>query len=176
MKASLKKYWNLYLSLILLVLGMFYYARAYAYEPYIYECEGNIYVFEHPLAIKNIQMYQNSHQQLALNYKNCKSNAQKVKFHKENGDSCYNDAKEKCWWLPNVSDRDKARYCFTNIGVLCSPGKSKSKLIIALVTTLIQYGLDCSSEWHYINNKLYCSQYHYEMMEFHQNLIKQEYP
>lgn len=38
----------------------------------------------------------------ALTYEECKTSAQKVQFHKENGDRCYADAKERCWWLPIV--------------------------------------------------------------------------
>lgn len=65
-----------------------------------------------------------------------------------------------------------ATNCFTNIGALLAPADPRSRIITALITTLVQYGLDCSEEWHYINNKLYWSQYHYEMMEFHQMLVK----
>ncbi|CDZ81584.1 hypothetical protein BN1013_02120 [Candidatus Rubidus massiliensis] len=53
MKESFKKYWNLYLAFILLILGMFFYGRSYGFEPYAYNYEGKVYFFEHPLAIQN---------------------------------------------------------------------------------------------------------------------------
>jgi hypothetical protein len=166
-----KKYWQLIIMTILFILGMFYYTRAYGQE-FTYEYQGKIYTFEHPVAIKRIQMYD----KCRIAYESCRTNAQFRQFHQENGDRCFKDAKEKCWWLPDVSDRDKAKFCFTNIGIVACPGDPKSKLIIALVTSLIQYGINCTDEWHYINNKLYWSQYHYEMMEFYDDLIRHGYP
>lgn len=179
MKKLFDRYWIYFLAFIFLILGLFYYSKAYSSEFYACEYEDKVYVFEHPLAIQHMNMCLNMHHHMsrcrALAYDDCKTNAQKVQFHKENGERCYKDAKDRCWWLPNISERDKARYCFTTFGVLASPGEPKSKIIIAVISALIQYGLDCSDEWHYINNKLYWSQYHFEMMEFHQDLIKRGY-
>lgn len=178
---SFKKYWIYYLAFLFLALGMFYYRKAYADDYFAYDSKGEVYCFQHPLAIKHMNMHLDrpnidmSHCH-ALVLENCKTNAQKVQFYKENGERCYADAKERCWWLPYIPERDKARYCFTTFGVLACPGEPRSKIIIAVVTALIQYGLDCSDEWHYINNKLYWSQYHFELMEFHQNLINHGYP
>ncbi len=173
MKKIFKQYWIYFLSFIFLILGLFYYSKAYGFEYYAYEHEGKAYVFEHPLAIQHMHTYLNHHMThyRVLAYDECKTSAQKVQFHKENGERCYKDAKERCWWLANISDRDKARYCFTTFGILAAPGEPRSKSIIAVISALIQYGLDCSDEWHYINTKLYWSQYHFEMMEFHQDLI-----
>ena len=168
MNKHFDKYVCLYLAIILFILGMFFYSRAYACEADLCEYNHRIYALQHPVAIKHVKMLE----VIRIAYDNCKTNADKVQFHKENGDRCLNDAKNKCWWLPDLDDREKARYCFTNIGVLVCPGDPKSKLIISIVTTLIQYGLDCSEQWHYINNKLYWAQYHYEMMEFYEDLIK----
>lgn len=87
---------------------MFYYSKAYAYDHFAYDCEGNAYCFEHPLAIKHMDMYLNTNQYpnvhhfRALSLDNCKTNAQKVQFYKENGERCYADAKERCWWLPHI--------------------------------------------------------------------------
>lgn len=163
----INKYWQLILIIFLYILGMFYYTRVDALE-FTYEHQGQFYSIDHPLAINQIEIYY----RCAIAYHDCKNNAQFRQFHQENGDRCYKDAKERSWWLPDISDREKARYCFTNIGVIACPGDPKSKIIIALVTSLIQYGIDCTEEWHYINDKLYWSQYHYDMMEFYNNLIK----
>ena len=184
MKDFLKKYLILILAFFFLVMGLFYYGRSFADDHYAYDNKGELYYFQHPLAIKHMDIYLkvsnstqlNKHNARALNYDDCKTNADKVRFHKENGERCYDDAKERCWWLPYIEDRKKARYCFTSLGILASPGDPKSKIIISVISALIQYGIDANDEWNYIDNKLYWSQYHFEMMEFHEHLIRQGYP
>ncbi len=189
MNESFKKNWIYLLAFFFLVMGLFYYGRSFAQDHYSYDKKGEIYFFEHPLAIKHMDihledymedLYSNTHtikySPRSLTYDECKTNADKVQFHKENGYRCYDDAKERSWWLPYIEDRAKARYCFTSLGILASPGDPKSKIIITVITALIQYGIDSSDEWSYIDNKLYWSQYHFEMMEFHEHLIRQGYP
>ncbi len=184
MKESLKKNWIYLLALFFLVMGLFYYGRSFADDHYAYDNKGEVYFFQHPLALKSMDIYikysssinPNAHNSRSLAYDDCKTNADKVQFHKENGHRCYDDAKERCWWLPYIEDRSKARYCFTSLGILASPGDPKSKIIITVISALIQYGIDANEEWSYIDNKLYWSQYHFEMMEFYEHLIKQGYP
>jgi hypothetical protein len=176
MKECFKKYWTFYVAFFFLVLGLFYYGKAYGDDHFAYDHKGNIYVFQHPLAIKHMDDYFKNLNCRALEYDDCHTNAQKVQFHKENGERCYEDAKERCWWLPYIPERDKARYCFTAFGAMAAPAEPRSKVIVTIITLLIQYGLDCTEEWHYINNKLYWSRYHFEMMEFHQDLVKHGYP
>ncbi len=146
-----------FLAIVFLILGIFFFSRAYGYE--------NIH------AIEKIQL----HFYKGLDYEQCSTFEQKRQFHKENAERCLNDAKECCWWLPNLSHRKKAQYCFTNTGILLIPGDPKVKVITALVNTLIQYGLDCCDEWHYINNKLYWAQYHTEMYDFYTDLVSHGY-
>jgi len=114
----------------------------------------SLYGFECTLSKKDRQYYQ-----------------EKIKFHRDNGDRTYRDAKNKCWWLPDLSDREKAKYCFSTAVALIAPNDPKSKLIGATLTLLLQYGLDCMDEWNYIQNKLHWSEYHYEMMEFYQEVL-----
>lgn len=202
MQNYIKKYWHIYISFLLFFLGMYYLSKAYGNESYIYEYKGNYYSIDHPEALEEIKNHfkmQNTVDIIAKNNKNqpkksvdniskknnkksnncydeCKTNAEKARFHKSNAERTFNDAKEKCWYLPNISDREKARYCLSNIGALLSNSTPQSKIIAIIVTTLMQYGIDCCDEWNFINNKLYWSQYHYEMMEFHLDLIKKGYP
>ena len=155
------------------------YSKIYAYDHFAYDHDGNPYYFQHPLAIKHMDMYFNTeHHKIsyfrALTLANCKTNAQKVQFYEENGKRCYEDAKERCWWLPSNSEREKAYYNL--LDVLASPGEPRSKIIISIINALAQYCLDCSEEWRYINTKLHWSQYYFEMMEFHQTLIDHGYP
>lgn len=197
-----KNFWYIYIAIGLYILGMHYYSKAYGCENYAYEYKGSYYTIDHPKALKQIDTHfkmMNTLDAISKNnkkqplkpvdnsprkntkksnncYDECTTNAEKARFHKTNAERTFNDAKDKCWYLPKLSERDKARYCFTNIGAIISNTTPQSKIVVCLVTSLIQYGIDCSDEWNYINNKLYWSQYHYEMMEFHLDLIKNGYP
>jgi len=154
MKQALKKYWHYYLAALLFALGLYYHGRGHAYE--------------NPHTISYIENYYRFH---ALKLEDCKTYTQKVEFHKENGERCYFDAKQKCWYLPKLKDRRNADYCFSNAGALLYPSDPRSKLIAVIINTLVQYGIDCCDEWEYINNKLYWAQYHHELAEFYQDLI-----
>jgi hypothetical protein len=93
-------------------------------------------------------------------------------FHHFHAVRTFEDAKEKCWYLPRSSDREKARYCFTSVMSTIGASTKKGKLLNALITMLIHYGLDVMDEWDYINDKLYWCQYHYEMCEHYQILLQ----
>ena len=150
---GLKRRWHYYLAALLFVLGIFFLGRAYAYE--------------NPHAIEEIHRFYYSK---ALRLEDCYTFQQKAAFHKENGDRCLEEVKDRCWWLPNMTQRKNAQYCLTNAGALCYPGSSKSKMIAVLINSLVQYGLDCCDEWAFIDNKLYWAQYHYEMYEFYKGI------
>ena len=74
--------------------------------------------------------------------------------------------------LPNLTDRQNARYCFTASIAGITPLPPQSKLIAIILATLAEYGVDCVNEWYYINEKLYWSQYHYEMAEFYEEVLR----
>ena len=141
------------LTFILIILGLFYAIRAYA--------------IENPHALHHINLYYCG----SLAYDHCKTPKQKYDFHKANADRCYEEAKERCWWLPKIDERKKARYCLTSGGAMLAFGDPRSKLMAAFVNALIQYGLDCCDEWEFINNKFYWAEYHYEMMEFYGQML-----
>jgi|ERR1700743_3318372 hypothetical protein len=101
MKENFYKYTVYILIIILGILGIFYTKKAYGSEHHAYNYYGNIYTFEHPVAKKHMDMILDNnnfhnHAFKSLDYDNCKTNAQKVQFHKENGDRCLADAKERC--------------------------------------------------------------------------------
>ena len=93
-------------------------------------------------------------------------------FHVENGVRCYLDAKEKCWWLPEVGDREKARYCFMTAISAVGNATPHYKLVAMVTQLALQYGLDCMSEWEYIQTKLHWSIYHFEMCDHYDALLK----
>jgi len=153
-KEAWGKYWMQYLALVLFAMALLYRSHAFGEE-----INYPISMFMHPRYCMNAE------------YDRCKTYEDKKRFHKENGDRCFNDAKNMCWWMPDMSMRDKSDYAFRNITILGCPGDPRSKLITALLTTLVQYGADCYEEWANINTKLHWAQYHYEMMELYQKII-----
>jgi len=97
---------------------------------------------------------------------------EKIAFHQSNAERTLQDAKNKCWWIPNTDYREKAKYCFTAAVSAVSMGTPQSRIVAGISSMLICYGIDCQEEWHYIKNKLYWSEYHYEMMEFYQDVLR----
>lgn len=96
---------------------------------------------------------------------------EKIKFHLENTESCYKEAKDKCWWLPDLDYRERAKECFNAAMATFGTSDPKSKLVLGVLTLLTQYGIDCCNEWDFIHNKLHWAEYHYELMEFYQSVI-----
>ncbi|MDP1880807.1 MAG: hypothetical protein Q8K60_07695 [Parachlamydiaceae bacterium] len=173
MKQKFLKYVVIILSLFFFIMGMFYIKKAYGMEytclteeDYLYE---EAFSYDPEIILQNIAILQLN----ALCYDDCKTYKEKYQFHKENAERCFNDAKNKCWWIPNIDDREKARYCLINIGALLTAGDLQSKVIATIVATLIQYGVDCCDEWNDIQTKLKWAKYHYEMMEFFDEVMKQ---
>jgi hypothetical protein len=95
----------------------------------------------------------------------------KIEFHDANGKRTYADAKNKCWFLPEVSDRDKARWCFSTFVAGIAAGTPMSKVVAMILNALANYGLNCIDEWEYIQNKLHWSEYHFEMKEWYENVL-----
>lgn len=98
--------------------------------------------------------------------------SEKVAFHQANAERTFNDAKNRCWYLPDKTKRDAAKYCINAIACLLVPGSPAAKLIASLISTLKDVGIDMLDEWNYINNKLYWCKYHYEMVEFYLTVLE----
>jgi len=153
--------WN-YIGIFFFVLGILFLSSSKAEAaPFKPNASIEIETFNHAFFGKNA----------ALTRENKQYYTDKIEFHKSNGERTFKDAKNKCWYLPGLTDRQNARYCFTSAGASLYPGTPQSKLVKVIITTLIQYGVDCISEWEYIDNKLYWAQYHFEMMEFYEEVI-----
>lgn len=83
----------------------------------------------------------------------------------------YNLAKDRSWWLPNISDRDKARHCFTGAVANLATFTPQSKIIAAIAWFMTSYGLACLDEWNYINDNLMQSQAWWESYEFYKSAL-----
>tara|TARA_R110000868_G_scaffold136519_4_gene349516 strand:- start:3042 stop:3551 length:510 start_codon:yes stop_codon:yes gene_type:complete len=94
------------------------------------------------------------------------------KFHEDNGNRCYADAKSRAWYIPTISDRDKAKNCF--VSAISSLGAStpSSRLLCMILSTFTQISLACIDEYNYIEMKLNWAQYHFDMCDHYSNLIR----
>lgn len=96
----------------------------------------------------------------------------KEKFHSTEANRYYIHAKQKMWYLPDLDDREKARYCFTSAVTTAMPGDPRAKIVGVVLQFFLQYGLDCIYEWNYIQNQLYWAAYHFEMADFYFEVLE----
>lgn len=153
-----------YVAVCLLLMGCLYFMQGKA--------EAAMFIPNAEIEIRSMQHLLSPEAKLTPAQK--KYYSDKIKFHAENAVRCYEAAKAKCWYLPDINDREKAKYCFTTLITTFPAGTPQSKIIAAITSFLIQYGLDCIDEWHYIQNKLYWAEYHFEMYEFYSDVVRTE--
>lgn len=134
------------------------------------------YSYETPCAVPNakkeIAMLSQYFPLMALTASEKQFYAEKLNFHIANAERTFNDAKNKCWYLPEKTKRDAAKYCINSVACLLVPGSPYSKIIASLISMLKDVGVDMMDEWNYINNKLYWCHYHYEMVEFYLTVLE----
>lgn len=80
-------------------------------------------------------------------------------------------AEESCWYLPEVSDSDKAKYCFTSAMAMAAPGTPMSKIIGVILVGLTNYGLDVLEGTEETEKWLMKAEYHFEMKEFFEGVL-----
>lgn len=83
-------------------------------------------------------------------------------FHLLHAKRTYEDAKNRVWWLPEISWRQRGREAWVAAFSTVGAQTVQLKLIVAISSLLCQYGLDCLDEWEYIEDKLNWSKYHLE--------------
>ncbi len=96
----------------------------------------------------------------------------KLAQHRYDAERTWNNAKNKCWYLPNISKRKAAQNAFMSVMALFGGATPMSRLIVSLLTTLTNYGVDCVDEWYYIQEQLEWCQYHCEMVEFYLTVLE----
>ncbi len=156
-----------YLPILLFFLGLFFFLKSFAhsaeplpmaYEFYFQSFQARTkYIDNHPA--KPTREQQAKWQE-------------EYEFHMFHAIRTYNDAKEKCWWLPKPADRDIARMCWTTaVSTVLAP-TPQLKIVVTVTQLLIHYGLDCIDEWYYIQEKLYWSEFHFNQCELLQKNIQ----
>lgn len=96
---------------------------------------------------------------------------EKIEFHQKEAKRLYQEIKDRCWWLPCLDDRKKARKLFNLITPVVAASGITGKVVGTLVVGLGDYCLDCMDEWNYIENKLHWLEYHTEQAEFYENYL-----
>ena len=96
---------------------------------------------------------------------------QSLRLHKEKGLYYYKEAKNICWYFPNLTQRDKLKMAFTTT-ITVMPGPIHVKTIMAISTLLLQYGLHVIDGFYEIEFNLNMSKYHYRMAEAFKEHIK----
>lgn len=96
----------------------------------------------------------------------------KVAMHRANAERTWNNAKNKCWYLPNIDKRTASQNAFASVMASFGGTTPMSKLVCSLLALLTTYGIDCISEWHYIEEQLQWCQYHCEMVEFYLTVLE----
>lgn len=94
------------------------------------------------------------------------------KFHEDNGNRCYKDAKSRAWYIPSISDRDKAKNCFVTAITALGASTPTSKLLCMVLSGFTQISIACIDEYIYIEMKLNWAQYHFDMCDHYSNLIR----
>jgi hypothetical protein len=95
----------------------------------------------------------------------------KIEYHEAEGEKLFKCAKESCWYLPECSDKDKAKYCFQSLIATFPACTPMSKIVSAFLAFMAQYGMDCMDQWHKIQTLLMEAKYHYEMKEFYEEVL-----
>lgn len=96
-----------------------------------------------------------------------------LNMHRREGQRCYDEAQNKCWWLPDVGDRNRARECYQAFIASMGGASLTSKMVLSLLSLLGSYGLDCLEEWEYIEYKLNWAKYHFDLCDHYQNMLNE---
>lgn len=162
----LEKFMKYYFPVALILLGLYFFCKSFCHSsepiPTAYE-----FYFEHfECRTKYIDNRKKSTAEQRQRWQ------EEYEFHMFHAIRTYNDAKDKCWWLPNISQRDQARMCWTTAIASVAAPTPQLKIIVSVTNLLTQYGLDCIDEWYYIQDKLTWSEFHFLQCENFQNLIQ----
>lgn len=97
---------------------------------------------------------------------------EEYEFHMLHAIRTYTEAKDKRWWLPDLTERQKARICWTTAISMVPAPTPQAKIVVCVTQLLVQYGLECIDEWDYIKDKLKWSEYHFNECDKFQRLLQ----
>ena len=95
----------------------------------------------------------------------------KEKEHRIEGQKHFNAANEICVLIPDIDDREKAKELFVAAVTTSTQGRSWSAIVAGLTVLLVEYSLHVYNQWNEMKTHLNWSKYHFEMMEFYQDVL-----
>jgi hypothetical protein len=157
------KHWKRYLITFLLILwgNWFFSDKAHADD----------YNYSHRTQIKIDEFWQNYYPDRALTSKTRVKYIANVNYHTEKAWEEFSLAKEKCWFLPNISTREKLNKAWVIFMIQVPMGTPLHKAIVVLIGLLTEYGSACIDEWFDIQELLESAQTNAEMAKFYQDLL-----
>lgn len=97
----------------------------------------------------------------------------KIAYHTEEGRKSFNKAQEISLLIPDLTHRDMAKQLFAAAIFTSANGiKSFSSIVLGLSVLLLEYSFCIYDQWNDIQFNLNSSAYHYEMMEFYTDALK----
>lgn len=145
--------------LVLLVVSILLWGNLFAQDQIDYEYTSS-----------EIQFYQNNNEALTQSQRN--DIEKKRDKHKREGKKEYNLAEETCVLIPDIDDREYAKHLFAVAVTTSVQALRWSAVVYGLTAMLIEYGIDVYDAWNKMNFHLNNSKYHFEMMEFYQDVLE----
>lgn len=100
--------------------------------------------------------------------------AEKLKYHKSEAHKYYELAENSCTIFPNVSDQEKASYCFRAAMAALTPTTPGFRIFAMVTSFAIDYGLDMINEWNRIQYYLHEGEFHAQMCNFYFEMYQME--
>jgi hypothetical protein len=131
------------------------------------------YIVRHPCReeIEFLELFKIG-RECVLTYDQRQKYEQRRDYNRRQAKICFDRAKEICWYLPDIDDQRKAQYCLTAAGAAAYPGAPQSKMIGVIITTMVNYGLDCMAEWNQLQTTLLDAKSYYEMAEWYDEVLR----
>jgi hypothetical protein len=92
---------------------------------------------------------------------------EEYEFHMFHAKRTFEDAKNRIWWLPDLTWRQIGRDAWISACAMATTKSPGPALVVAVSTMLSSYGLHCLDEWDYIQEKLAWSKYHFEQCDIY---------
>lgn len=96
---------------------------------------------------------------------------ERYEFHKAKAISSYETAKNMSMFCLDLTDKEKADYCFKTLMATLVGSTPMSKVISAGIAFMSQFVCDSIGTWHTIQVLLYDSKHHYELQEFYADVL-----
>lgn len=160
-----KKYiWRYALVLFGLIWGEWYFSsKAHADE----------YVYSHRAQVQIEQFWDNYYPDRGLKQKDKATYLANADWHAKKAYEEFVAAKDRCWLLPNLADRERTKSAWATFLAIVTPNTPLYKGIGILIGIMSDYGCACIDEWYDIKEMLESSQANSEMAQFYRDLASQ---